>query len=71
MQFFFESPEAEARATDYVAQYRDVTFACVVCGSENTEETDTLIPSGSHYKVRCEEGHVTNGMPPKAFRNQR
>lgn len=41
--------------------------ACVACKSENVTDTDELRPSGIAPKIRCENGHVTNGMPTRAF----
>ncbi|WP_043467805.1 hypothetical protein [Kitasatospora sp. MBT66] len=68
MQFFFESEEAAERGRDYAEFYKDVVFACTLCASENTVETDELTPSGVHYKVLCENGHLFNGMPPRGRR---
>jgi len=72
MRFYFDrtdNTELAARNAAYADQYANVTFACTQCGSEETEETAELVPSGAHHKVKCANGHVTNGMPPRASRN--
>jgi hypothetical protein len=38
------------------------------CSSENVEYLAELTPSGDSPKVRCENGHVTNGIPAREFR---
>ncbi|MFE0025474.1 hypothetical protein [Amycolatopsis sp. NPDC059021] len=71
MRFFF-SDDAPDDAKKYQEFFKDVTWACVLfqCPTpEDTVETDELVPSGVHYKVRCASGHVPNGMPPARFRN--
>ena len=51
--------------------FADVTFACGECDSEDTVETDERVPAGTHFKVRCANGHVTVGIPPRAYREPR
>lgn len=36
---------------------------CTICRSENVTHTDELIPSGLRFKIQCDNGHVTNGIP--------
>jgi hypothetical protein len=37
-------------------------------GDVTVEFVDELVPSGLHRKVRCADGHVTNGMPVARYR---
>ncbi|GAB3000898.1 MULTISPECIES: hypothetical protein [Amycolatopsis] len=71
MQFFFRD-DAPEDARKYQEFFKNITWACDLfrCPTpEDTVETDELVPSGVHYKVRCASGHVTNGIPPARFRN--
>jgi hypothetical protein len=71
MQFFFRGEPSE-EAKKYRKFFENITWACVDfrCPTpEDTVETNELVPSGVHYKVRCASGHVTNGIPPARFRN--
>ena len=33
------------------------------------EFVEELVPSGMHHKVRCAQGHVTNGVPVRRYRS--
>lgn len=41
-------------------------FTCSFCRETvPVEWTDEMAPSGTHHKVRCSSGHITNGIPAK------
>ncbi|MFD8493364.1 hypothetical protein [Amycolatopsis sp. NPDC059657] len=60
-------PTSEPGEFDYFRMLHAENYACVICLSETVTFTDTLIPSGMHPQIRCEHGHVTNGMPARRF----
>lgn len=64
MKYLGVTPKSNA-ARRLVERYENITFACSYCESENTVETDIPCPSGTYYQVMCENGHLTNGMPPE------
>jgi hypothetical protein len=37
-------------------------------GDVDVEFVAELVPSGLHRKVKCADGHVTNGMPVARYR---
>lgn len=39
------------------------------CRSKNVEEIDEKVPSGQYNKIKCDNGHVTHGIPIAEFRN--
>lgn len=41
--------------------------ACSQCKSEDVVETIELVPSRRYRKIRCANGHVTHGMPTRAY----
>jgi len=70
MRFYFA--ESDTMTADDIARwtdtFADVVFACGECGSEQTTESDQLVPAGTMHAVRCEHGHVSVGLPPARFR---
>ena len=64
---FYETPDSPDM-TKWRAAFGDVVFACQECGSEQTIETDQLVPARTMNLVRCEQGHTTIGVPPARYR---
>lgn len=69
MKFYFDATADPAVVAEHTERYSDCTLACSFCMSEDTVEVDELVPSGFHHKVKCANGHVTNGIPPERFCN--
>lgn len=49
-------------------------FTCAICRKGHdvpVEFVAELVPSGLHHKVRCADGHVTNGIPVARYRSSR
>ncbi len=42
---------------------------CTIC-TQATVDTDTKLASGTGFQVRCDAGHITNGMPPVELCNR-
>lgn len=73
MRFFWPEPTPHLTAADqqrWEQTFATVTFACTECGAEDTVETDQLTPAGMSHMVRCPEGHVTVGVPPRKYRRE-
>jgi hypothetical protein len=72
MRFYFGEPTDTLTLEDqfrWMETFDGVTFACgdTSCRSENTAEVDELVPAGTMHRVKCENGHVTVGLPPARF----
>jgi hypothetical protein len=63
MKFYPKSPAAAERLAEHIENHRNRTYMCSRCDSPDTVELDEMTPSGFHHKVRCPQGHVTNGRP--------